>query len=170
MQFSAHANPSHPASLLALFPLAHHSRGCIGISLSVDGLVWSPATPLTRCVLHGERAADQPAGVVPSDDGSEVYFYIHERVPDLSYDETTPAALAKYLRAFALDDGGSGMRRYAMPCGQLAAWSREQLELLGTSVLQGGRGVRRARRLRGLEHFACAPAARRRPCARAKQG
>ena len=59
--FAVSPNPAHPGSLLALFPLAHKFRGCIGLAASTDGLHWSAPTPLLRCAVHGERAVHHPA-------------------------------------------------------------------------------------------------------------
>lgn len=62
--FGAQVNPSHNGSLLAVFPLVHRLRACLGIAASVDSVRWSRVTPLLSCQLYGERTMDQPA--VPS--------------------------------------------------------------------------------------------------------
>lgn len=57
----AQVNPAHNRSLLAVFPLAHRARGCLGVAASLDGVRWSRVTPLLACALYGERTLDQPA-------------------------------------------------------------------------------------------------------------
>ena len=60
--FLVQPNPVHRGSLIAIFPLVQHARGCIGLALSIDGKEWSQVTPLMRCAVHGERAENQPVG------------------------------------------------------------------------------------------------------------
>ena len=84
-------NPAHEGSLLALFPLAHKFRGCIGLAASVDGLHWSAPTPLLRCAVHGERAVHHPAQGLVSD-GDSVVMFVHENVPGVTSDHTPTAA------------------------------------------------------------------------------
>ena len=54
--WAAQVNPVHAASLIATFPLVQHFSGCIGLSLSLDGVHWARVTPLLACDSVGERA------------------------------------------------------------------------------------------------------------------
>ncbi len=78
--FGAQTNPAHNGSLLAVFPIAHRLRGCLGIAASVDGVRWSRITPLLACGLYGERTLDQPALPAMVRRGREVWLYVHEEV------------------------------------------------------------------------------------------
>lgn len=85
--WSAQRNPAHGDTLLAVAPIVHHGRGCVGLSLSVDGHTWSTPEPLVRCGVHGERTVDHPvAGVVATREGS-VLFFVHREVPLISQDK-----------------------------------------------------------------------------------
>ena len=87
--FAAQANPVHPTSMLAVFPLAHRAGGCVCLSVSLDGRRWSRPRPLLRCQVAGERTATHPAaGLVRR--GGSVLFYVHENVPGVWTDATSP--------------------------------------------------------------------------------
>ena len=58
--FAVQPNPIHNGSLIALAPIVHRFGGCIGLTLSDDGVYWSPLTPLVRCTVYGDRAAHHP--------------------------------------------------------------------------------------------------------------
>ena len=86
--FAVSPNPVHAGSLLALYPLAHRFRGCIGLSASTDGLHWSAPTPLLRCAVHGERAVHHPAQGWVREGESSVALFVHENVPGVTSDHT----------------------------------------------------------------------------------
>ena len=163
--FLVQPNPVHRGSLVALFPLVQHSRACIGLALSVDGVEWSSVTPLLRCGVHGERAEHQPIGMValegweaslanarhrppggpsPKKQAHElnesiVAIYLHERVPEIAFDDTAPHRLFKTHQKLAFERGGAHVVRYLVPCSLLSKWTAEQLaELSG----MGRRGAR----------------------------
>ena len=147
--FLAVNNPVHNGSLIGLFPLVQHARGCIGMSLSIDGKEWSSVTPLMRCAVHGLRAEHQPVGLVllptPTRRGGysstslSVGVFVHERVPGISYDEKTPYKLANTLERLERRQGatqlaiGAFITRYTLPCEYFARWTEEQLAELGHS-------------------------------------
>ena len=90
--FSVFNNPVDANSLVAIFPLIQRGEdrsapvpSCIGISASLDGLSWSPMTPLARCPFVDplkERALCHPAGLIGSAaDSGNVLLYIHNSVP-----------------------------------------------------------------------------------------
>lgn len=56
--FSVQVNPTDPQTLVALVPLVHRLRGCIGLTTSRDGLHWSEITPPDS--LRGVRRAHRP--------------------------------------------------------------------------------------------------------------
>lgn len=60
--FSAQKNPVHNSSLIAIFPLVHRMRGCIALSVSLDGFKWSSPVSLLKCAVYGERTRDHPVG------------------------------------------------------------------------------------------------------------
>ena len=66
--FAVQLNPVHPRTLVALFPLVHHLQGCIGISLSADGVHWAAVQPLLGVRYCGQscRVAPGRAGHDPS--------------------------------------------------------------------------------------------------------
>ena len=145
--FSAMASPVHHGTLLALYPLVHHSKACIGLSLSVDGQTWSPVTPLTQCKAHGERSEDHPvAGAAlmrteaHPDSGrrrQRIVFFVQERVPGISYDLATPKALAKLHEFLEYKVGGARIVRYSVPCELLAAWTARELAGLAAKGVAG---------------------------------
>ena len=121
--FSVLANPAHRGSLLALFPLVHRLRGCLGIAASLDGVRWSRITPLRSCLVSGERAVDHPvAGLVRR--GEVVWLYVHEKVPGITADRLSPWPLFKQLEAVA---PRAGLVRYSLPVDTLREWTERSL-------------------------------------------
>jgi len=121
--FAVMANPVHRGSLLAIFPLVHKLKGCLGLAASRDGVRWSRITPLRACPVHGERTVDHPvAGLVHR--GDEVWLYIHERVPGISADRLSPWPLFKHLELAAQP---ARLVRYRMPVALLRRWTRQSL-------------------------------------------
>ena len=150
----AQANPVHAASLLGLFPLAQHHRGCVGLALSLDGIRWSRVTPLLECAVHGARAEAQPVGLVLLPESRQVAVFVHERVPGIAYDEKTPYRLAKTLRQLEMRHGGGQVVRYTLPCEALAEWTREQLAGLDAPA------PRTVAARRSRSSYVCSPARR----------
>ena len=133
--------------LQATFPLVHRMRGCIGLAASVDGVRWSRVTPLLSCSIYGERTLDQPAVPAMVRRGGEVWLYIHEEVPGITFDRAVPLILQPHL----LDaEQPSRVVRYAFPCGLLARWTEGAISSLEASsssrMRAGGRGVGRGSR------------------------
>ena len=128
--FLAQANPVHGGSLIALFPLAQHHRGCIGMALSRDGMVWSRVTPLLRCAVHGSRTEHQPVGFTPLADGS-IALLVHEYVPGIAFDMKTPYQLASILKRAGKRRSNAQLARYTFPCALLVRWTQQQLAELG---------------------------------------
>ena len=52
--FAAQRSPVDPASLLAVFPVAHLLGGCICLAVSRDGVHWSRPKPVLGCVVNGQ--------------------------------------------------------------------------------------------------------------------
>lgn len=125
--FVVSANPALPGSLLALFPLAHQFRGCIGLAASADGLRWSAPTPLLRCAVHGERAVHHPAaGLVV--DGDEVAIFVHENVPGTTTDGLPTTA---ELKAYPyLKTGRTRLMRHTIPAKDLRRWTMAALRTI----------------------------------------
>ena len=156
--FGAQVNPSHNGSLLATFPLVHRLRGCIGLAASLDGVRWSRVTPLLSCSIYGERTMDQPALPAMVRRGSEVWLYVHEEVPGITFDRAVPLLLQPFLlRA----ERPSRLVRYSFPCRLLASWTEDALESLMAPASPGGVRVtgRRAPATGGSSHlaFSCGP-------------
>ena len=80
----------------------------------------------------------------------EVATFVHQRVPSISYDATTPHALSQLLRRFDHRFGAPHIVRYTMPCAVFARWTAEQL-----AKLDAASGMREPR----TYQYACAPAA-----------
>ena len=113
----------HKGSLLALFPLVHKLRGCVGLAASRDGVRWSRITPLRGCAVHGERATDHPvAGMLRR--GEHVWLYLHEHVPGISADRMSPWPLFKQLDYAS---PRAGLVRYSIPVATLRRWTRQSL-------------------------------------------
>ena len=126
--WAAQPNPVEPnASLVASFPLVHHLHGCIGLSLSLDGVRWSRVTPLLGCAAVGERALAHPAAPAMVRRGEDVWVYIHESVPGASVDAFLPKEL--YHTWAALEEPGR-VARYRLPASALARWTRRMRKSL----------------------------------------
>ena len=125
--FGAQVNPSHNGSLLAVFPITHRLRGCIGLAASLDGVHWSRVTPLLSCDLYGERTLDQPALPAMVRRGEEVWLYVQEEVPGITIDRSTPLLLHTSL---VKAERNSRVARYAFPCRHLARWTLGALKTL----------------------------------------
>ncbi|KAL1529905.1 hypothetical protein AB1Y20_000833 [Prymnesium parvum] len=83
--FAVQTNPLDERKLLALFPLSLPPRGCIAMSMSNDGVHWSPSIKLvdSTAVLGTGRTQDHPiAGGVRLRNGT-VYFYVQKMVPGI---------------------------------------------------------------------------------------
>ena len=131
--FGAQVNPSHNGSLVAVFPVTHRLRGCIGLAASLDGVHWSRVTPLLSCDLYGERTLDQPALPAMVRRGEEVWLYVHEEVPGITIDRSTPLLLhTSLVRA----ERNSRVARYAFPCRHLARWTLGALKTLQPALLR----------------------------------
>ena len=128
--WSASANPLDNGTMVALAPVSHHYRGCLGISLSADGQHWSPITPLVGTALDtapceeaerasgacfdgkfvGQRTTHHPVtGVFHL--GASVVFFIHENVPKI-VDHAPPASRRP-----------SRLMRYAVPASAFLCWT-----------------------------------------------
>ena len=156
--FLVQGNPTQPGSLIALYPLVQHARGCIGVSLSVDGRTWSGVTPLLRCAVHGERAEHQPIAAVFSNASSaapEVFVFVHERVPGIMYEEAVPRPQARALERLS-KERGSRLVRYTVQCAVFMRWTSEQLAMLASA------GTDRAARLLQVPSYRCPTANARR--------
>ena len=129
--FGVQVNPVHNGSLIATFPLVHRLRGCIGLAASLDGVRWSRVTPLLSCAIYGERTLDQPAVPALLRRGAEIWIYIHEEVPGITFDRAVPLLLQPQLLAA---EKSSRVVRYAFPCRLLAKWTDTAL----TTVLGAG--------------------------------
>ena len=124
--FSVQVNPTDPRTLVAMVPLVHRLRGCIGLTVSRDGLRWSEITPLTRCAVYGERTAHHPVdGLIVG--AEHVDVYIHENVPGVTADRVTDRSLHRfpYLRQPA-----SRIVRYRVPKATWSGWTNEALRSL----------------------------------------
>jgi hypothetical protein len=149
--FLVQGNPTQPGSLIALYPLVQHARGCIGVSLSVDGRTWSGVTPLLRCAVHGVRAEHQPIAAVFSNASSaapEVFVFVHERVPGIMYEEAVPRPQARALERLS-KERGSRVVRYTVQCAVFVRWTSEQLAMLASA------GSDRAARLLQVPSYRC---------------
>ena len=124
--FSAARNPAdNGTTLLALFPMVQHFRGCICIAFSRDGLEWSAPMPLVSAAATGQRAHDQPAaGVIER--GDRVDLYVHEGVPLINIDQTTPLALRARLRRRG-EARRTELVRYSVPRATLLRWTQQAL-------------------------------------------
>lgn len=150
--FAVQENPVHNGSLIALVPIVHRSRACIGFTISLDGLAWSRMVPLMHCVAYGQRAAHSPvAGGLVRVGRGRVACFIHENVPGIhDYDddqphERMPFALANHLklessRAHSATVRASGkmpttrkmsrVMRVEFACERLASWTKHGLKAL----------------------------------------
>ena len=128
---STEVNPSDNSSLVAVFPIVHRLRGCLGIAASVDGLHWSRITPLLACNIYGERAVDHSAAPALVRRGREVWLYVHEEVPGITIDRLVPLLLQPGLLKA---ERSSRVVRYAFPCRLLATWTMGALRGLATGA------------------------------------
>ena len=119
--WGAQVNPVDSSSLIATFPIVHQLHGCIGLSLSLDGLSWSRITPLLACQAVGERALAHPAAPAMVRRGEDVFIYIHESVPGSSVDAFLPKEL--YYAWTDLEAKGR-IARYTLPVTTLKRWTR----------------------------------------------
>lgn len=119
--WAAQVNPVDNTSLIATYPLVHHLHGCIGLSLSLDGVRWSRVTPLLRCEAVGERALAHPAAPAMVRRGGEVWVYIQESVPGASVDAFLPKEL---YYAWADLEAKGRLARYTLPVTTLERWTR----------------------------------------------
>lgn len=126
--FAAQQNPVDASSMLAVFPLVHRARACIGLAFSTDALRWSSPRALLPCRAAGERAVDQPAAGMLRRDG-HVLLYVHENVPGIRVDARTPEVHRKRLRQL---HGAMEPRivRYDIPVAWLQRWTEEGLRSL----------------------------------------
>ena len=147
--FAAQKNPVQPDSLVALFPLVHLMRACIGIAFSLDGLRWSTISPLVSCEAYGDRAVSHPAaGLVRS--GDQVFIFVHEEVPNVRLDLFTPYVLEKHWKRSAPP---GRIVRYTMSVAKLRRTTAQHLaELRGESRnnVSQWRWGKRSNRTRGL--------------------
>ena len=157
INYSPAQRTQHHGSLLAIFPLAHHLRGCLAIALSIDGLHWSRVTPLLACGVRGERALDHPVaggavfspaaplvgsstpappngtraiGNVPRSAG-RVLFFIQHNVQGIAHDKMTPVELGYWA---SRREPHSSLVRYSVPCERVALWTSHELRALGGGV------------------------------------
>ena len=103
-------------------------KGLLGILTGAEGLcfVW-------------RQAEDKMAAQAHELNESIVAIYLHERVPEIAFDDTAPHRLFKTHQKLAFERGGAHVVRYLVPCSLLSKWTAEQLaELSG----MGRRGVR----------------------------
>lgn len=122
--FGVQVNPAHNGSLLAVFPIAHRARGCIALSLSLDGGRWSRAVPLLSCSIFGERTLDQPASPAMIRRGAEIWLYVQEEVPSVTIEQRTPRLVYAQMDKAQVP---STVMRYAFPCTFLANWTADTL-------------------------------------------
>ena len=131
--FAAQVNPVQPDSLIAIFPLVHLLRACIGVAFSLDGRRWSSITPLVTCDAYGDRAVSHPvAGLVRS--GEHVLLFVHEEVPNVRLDLFTPYPLQTYWKA---NSPSARISRYAIPIARLKRWTAQRLAELRGEVWNG---------------------------------
>ena len=122
--FSVARNPAHNASLLAVYPLVQHFRGCVCLSASRDGRRWSKPEPLLHCAVTGERAASHPAaGLIER--GGLVDIYVQEGVPGINVDASTPLSLHKF---WSKHERESRLTRFSVSKAALRQWTEEALQ------------------------------------------
>ena len=126
--FAAQQNPVDAGSMLAVFPLVHRARACIGLAISTDAVRWSSPRALLPCRAAGERSVDQPAAGMLRRSG-HVLLYVHENVPGIRVDAKTPEVQRARLRQLhrAIEPR---IVRYAIPVGWLQRWTVEGLRSL----------------------------------------
>jgi len=119
--WGAQTNPVDDSSLIAAFPLVHHLHGCIGLSLSLDGVRWSRVSPLLSCEAIGERTLAHPAAPSMVRRGDRLWIYIHESVPGASVDAYLPKELH---RIWSQTEAPGRIARYTFHVGILERWTR----------------------------------------------
>lgn len=103
-------NPIDPQTLLGLFPVAlspgagaslqpRMDDGVVGLSISCDGVSWSPLVVLTNSMAFENRSVDQPAdGLLLR--GNTVYATVHRNVPHICKGRQHASS---YLEPHAID-------------------------------------------------------------------
>ena len=122
--FAVSRNPAHNASLLAVYPLVQHFRGCLCLSASLDGRRWTRPEPLMSCGIAGERATSHPAAGLIERDGM-IDFYVHEGVPGIYVDASTPLSLHRFWSTHERD---SRLSRYSVTVDALRRWTEGALK------------------------------------------
>lgn len=156
--FSVQPNPVHNGSLVAMVPVVHHFSACVSLTFSVDGLRWSPLSPLVRCAAYGERSAHHPvSGGLVRVSQERIALLVHESVPYIYVDKRTPEVLRVWLedaKVRGWRHAGSGtpaigaaakhgpemsqLVRYEFGCGLLAQWTRKGLQALRDGTRRDG--------------------------------
>ena len=156
--FSVQSNPVHNGSLVAMVPVVHHFSACVSLTFSVDGLRWSPLSPLVRCAAYGERSAHHPvSGGLVRVSQERIALLVHESVPYIYVDKRTPEVLRVWLedaKVRGWRHAGSGtpaigaaakrgpemsqLVRYEFGCGLLAQWTRKGLQALRDGTQREG--------------------------------
>ena len=108
-------------------------HGCVGLSLSLDGVRWSRVTPLVRCDAVGERTLAHPAAPAMVLRGGAVWVYVHESVPGASVDAFLPKELH---RAWVRREEAGRVARYTLPRSALEQWTRRQKARLARAATQ----------------------------------
>ena len=145
--FLVQQNPVAPGTLLATFPLFHGRSGCTAIASSLDGVHWSPPTPLVPCRvvdrLNG-RTLCHPSNLVTAG-RTEVALYTHDSVPI----DDLPTALKK---------GGQqpapSLAVHRIATSLLLAWTQRSIAAADNRRRAGAnlaQIVRRRRTVRGRE-------------------
>ena len=119
----------HSGSLLAVAPVVHRLRGCLALTLSVDGRNWSSLQPLLPCHAYGERASHQPVAGGVTLDGGTVSFWVHRSVPSISFGALTPEPLKVYRHR---SQPPANVAIYKMPAERLRKWTRRALASLAS--------------------------------------
>lgn len=133
--FAAQANPVDDGSLVALFPLVHRLRGCVGMALSTDGVRWSSLTPLLACRVYGERAVDHPvAGMVRAPGSREVLIYVQRDVPRIRFDSFTPYEVVRHAET---REPKSRVEYHRVPEAALRRWTEAKLAELRAPETNG---------------------------------
>ena len=123
--FAVQTNPVHNQSLVAVFPIVHRLKGCIGLATSLDGVHWSRVTPLVSCDIYGGRTLDQPAAPALVRRHEAIWFYVHESVPSATLDIALPRKLDSHLQR---TEPPARVVRYTLPAERLAEWTRGSLD------------------------------------------
>lgn len=139
--FAVQQNPTRPGVLLALFPLVHHSRACVAMASSLDGVHWTRPTPLRRCNAIGDRGVDQPvSGGAVLDVTGFVQLYIHRDVPSISADALMSVQAMTMVRA-AVERPKARITRYSVPHDAWLAWTEREVARLSYHDYHGAKGL-----------------------------